>query len=192
LIDLVKFYRPMGFFAEFEGRTDEDVADRLTERDPEWMKTWVPGDPYGDIRFIGNERFWMKDIEYGMKFRDQGIYVEALKEWAAISRGSFQPERITETWAGDEGPIAVEFVLNGQRRTLRPEYLEDYLDCLILGPINQMIEDTGFQFYDWDTGDQRAMIVVLADGECRRIREVRGLRFYKSPLLERDLEEEER
>lgn len=106
----------------------------------------------------------------------EDVYVTTLEEWAAISKGAFEPADIHETWDGGEGPVTVTFTLDGEHVELRPEYLEDWIDPRILTPINERIADSGRRFELFQAFDQSAFVMALTDAE-RNALQARGWCF---------------
>lgn len=101
-------------------------------------------------------------------FRGDDAYVRILNEWAAISRGTFRPERITEQWHGYEGPVEVSFQLGGREITWSTDMVE-WIDDGLLDTINRLIVPTGVQFSHFFTGDQSSFVVALTRGEREAI-----------------------
>jgi hypothetical protein len=198
IVEAVRYYRGLGFFSEHAALSDEALAQHVESLiEDEWGETFTADqsgpmvvDEWGDtltspenVRFAeltllraDSARVWWEDTEADVCAANQ-VYVETLRAWAGISRGAFSPREITETWESDEGPITVRFTLDGDERTLHPEYLDDWLDMEILVPLNGWLRHTGYAFELYEAFDQTAFLVVLTPDEKQRLERERGWRF---------------
>jgi hypothetical protein len=147
--------------------SDAELAAEIeTQVTSTWGDLITPDDPYLELLVAEQDphRVWWRDLEADVG-SGGGVYVATLEEWAAISVGTFAPTAITETWAGEEGPVRVSFEMDGTTHVLEPDYLEDWIDPRILGPINQLIEPTGRQFRMLAPFDQSALVMAMTDAE---------------------------
>ena len=138
-VDVVSFYQSLGFF---RGQNAEQV---LKTYEREHGEPFTGASPWDDYYLLAGDRegVWADDPECDCC---EGEYTRFLRELAAISEGAFRPERLSERWETDDGPISVHFTLSGEDRFVEPEYHDDWLDLAILDPINEMILPTGRQF----------------------------------------------
>ena len=120
-------------------------------------------------------RAWWRDLESDVADGNH-VYEATLAEWAAISSGAFAPTAIRETWASETGPVSVSFDISGATHTLRPEYLEDWIDPGIATPINELMAPSGRQFMFLQAFDQTAFLMALTPVE-RAALEARGWCF---------------
>lgn len=173
-MEAVHYYRQMGFFEKFSNLSDEELVNKLREVDEFSMKS---GEDL-DLLSIDKDRVWWEDMEADV-FAENKVYVDTLKGWSRIARGAFKPTKITETWRGEEGPVKVEFTLDGIRHCINPEFLEDWLDLEpVLKKVNELILGSGYQFMvSNDIGDQTAYIVVLTEEEKEKLKHERELEF---------------
>lgn len=177
----VKFFRAMGFFMQYENLSDEDLS-RLVKSlvVQEWDSPFPPRamkDAQAADMFLlttDRTRVWQGDIE--RIYRGANAYVETLKEWSAISRGTFTPEAITETWEGDAGPVILEFTAGGKRYRFTHSG-GDMIDMAILTLINRIISPSGSAFAACDNLGMPGFILVLTQPEKARLITERKWRF---------------
>ncbi|RAV08644.1 hypothetical protein DQG23_40755 [Paenibacillus contaminans] len=75
-----------------------------------------------------------------------------------------------------DGPVSVDMIVNGKKRTLYPEQLNGYLDIGILEGINAIIADTGYRF-EVMVVDEMVFVTVLTEPERKKLKEERMLIF---------------
>ena len=162
--------REIGLFADRPDVSNEDVSQRVEAR----LDELYGGDALADdpllelvVASLDQSRVWWGDLEADVGDVNQ-VYAQTLEEWAAISKGSFEPEDVRETWASESGPVTVSFTLDGEEVELKPEYLEDWIDPRIITPINERIADSGRQFELFQAFDQSAFLMALTDGRAGR------------------------
>lgn len=178
LIRSVKYFRSLGFFAEHTGLSDEQLAAHLTDAAKERHGVINPGDELADLMLLSldQQRVWWEDTEADVCAENK-VYAETLRAWSAISRGTFAPENIVETWKTERGPVLVEFNFKGKPAALHPSYMDDYIDINILQSVNRLVVDTGIQFRLHAIFDQTAFIVALTLDEKKKLEKERGWRF---------------
>lgn len=159
--------RGLGLFADRASLTDAELSAAIEARLMTWGYDITPDDPYLELVVADqdHDRVWWRDLEADV-MSGEGVYAATLEEWAAISVGAFVPTGITETWAGEEGPVRVSFELDGASHVLEPEYLEDWIDPRILEPINRLIEPMGRRFRMLAPFDQSAFVMALTEAEA--------------------------
>ena len=158
--------REVGLFSGQAAMSGAELGEYLeSELSEEWGDI-ADDDPLIElfIAALDRERVWWRDLEADV-VDGNDVYVAVLQEWATISRGSFIPESIEETWGSEEGPVTVRFVLEGETVELSPAYLEDWMDPKIVTPINDLIAESGRQFELFQAFDQTAFVIALEDGE---------------------------
>jgi hypothetical protein len=170
--------RKLGFFA---GRTESDAALAATideQSIAEFGTAPDPDNPISDLVVAGvdDQRVWWNDLEADVG-PSNNVYASTLDAWSAISVGAFAPTAVQETWASSSGPITVAFTLEGKRETLKPSYLEDWIDPAILTRINALIEPTGRQFELYRAFDQTLFLTALTAEEKRALERDRGWCF---------------
>lgn len=170
LLDCARFYRGLGFFAKHTALTDEQLADELERiRREEWEWHLDPDRIEDQLTLASwdKDRVWWEDA-YEWLGDLETMYTDALRGWARISRGAFRPTDITEAWAGGEGPVTVEFSMDGVRYRLAPKIGEataESLDTNILAGVNGLIAPSGTRFVAVDTTDQTTCLVVVTPAE---------------------------
>lgn len=181
LVRNVVFFRRLGFFSEWARKSDEDLAGLLYDlHEREWgsgfsEETWL-----ADLELLrwDSRRVWWQDTEADVG-PGNDVYVQTLEEWSKISRGSFLPSSLEESWATDRGPVSVSFELDGAVRTMSPRFLDDFIDVAgVAGAINRLIAPSGLAFQLFESFDQTAFVIVLSDAEAETLT-ARGWRFQK-------------
>lgn len=150
--EALRFYRPLGFFAHFQGEPAaiaralqksllESSSEPITDEDletPEFDLFFLSLDPlrtlysvmdFGDYLAPGND-----------------AYVSSLEALAKISRGALSPQNIRESWDTPEGPIRLHFDLDGVARELKMETWGGAFDFRILLQLNSLLEKTEYRF----------------------------------------------
>lgn len=178
LVTAVGFYRELGFFSAFGAVPHEECAAKLlAAHRSEWDVDLVPLDSYDDAVLLSydGKRAWFEDTALDSR-QDHLVYPELLEDWAHVSRGSFHPEDVEESWKGPRGPIAVTFTHGGTRHALAPKWNEGLVDLDLLTPLNAIVGASGMGFCCLRI-DQSALIVVLTPTERARIERERHWRF---------------
>lgn len=169
------YYKEMGFFQSMDVN---EVEKTFIDNYPNDFAADKDFDPYQDHTYyqiyadhfilqLDKSRVWMEDTEADVGKGNQ-VYVKALQDWAKISKGAFHPTEIVETWNTDEGPVKVQLNLNGEKVTLYPQYMNDFMDVGILKKINSKIAGSGYQFVVVRV-DQQAFVTVLNEKELAQI-----------------------
>ena len=109
--------------------------------------------------------------------QDDNIKVETLQEWARISRGVFLPQNIAETWESEQGPILVNFTLNGVRCSIHVDYGISADPSMLTNEINPLILQTGYQFEIRDLSPT-VWVLVLTPDEKQRLEKEQFWKFY--------------
>ena len=180
-LGFVDFFRPLGFFKEYQHLSSSHLAAVLIEMlRLEMGDNFDPCDPLADLFLLkfDEDRVWWDDTEADVCSENQ-VYRKTLEEWSRISLGAFLPTEIQEKWQGQAGPVEISLKLNKLPVTLHPRYMDDYLDIGILAGINAAIRQTDIQFAVHEIFDQTAFILALAMDDKRRLQEERGWRFAK-------------
>ncbi len=170
LIEKTRFYQDFGFFEEYIGLSNEELADemislRQAETGRDISKLFIPGLD-GLLLQLDKKRVLIAatDILYA---EDPPPYnfeylVETLQKLSAISRGAFLPQNIQEV-----SPGTISFILNGDQYSLIPDGPPD--DPLILASqINPMILKTGYQFKQ-QNASPNIYVYVMTSEEVKRL-----------------------
>lgn len=177
LSEAVRYFRSLGFFES--ALSDDQVGEEIKAY---WRGEWdeflagTRDRPSADqlLLVADTKRVWWHDLE-GV-YQGANFYVDVLNEWAAISRGQFFPEQIQESWHGEDGPVEVSFVLNGNRHSF-VHRSGDFLEHEILQLINQALASTRFRYeVATDYGDSN-WIAMLDQNEKQRLQRERGWHF---------------
>ncbi len=175
----VRDYQPAGFFA---GEDPLTAARRIAAAfRAEWEEEPPLATRLDELQLLGYDadRVWFQDIERDV-IEGNDEYVAALREWARIARGDFSPSKVRERWRTEDGPVTIEFTLNGRAHRIEAASQGDFLDlCVLTSGINPIIARTGRQFaiYRPDAAlGQQAFVVAITARE-RRTLERRGWAF---------------
>lgn len=110
---------------------------------------------------------------------DDNMGVAILKRLAKISRGVFQPTNISWRWITElhsKWSIQeVSFDFKGKRHSIQIVLRYDYLEDIGLEELNEIIKDTGYQYYQ--VKHELITVVMLTKEEAKKLKEERGWRF---------------
>jgi len=181
LLDVVRYYRPLEFFRDYEGRSDRETALALADL---YQRAWdAPIEPESEmaeleVLALDDSRIWWEDTEAGWTHGD-GTWEWVLAGWERIARGAFRPRQIEERWiAGSSGTgsTVVRFELGGQWVELRPQGETGLLDLKILYHLNVHMKASGLRFEMVEPFDETAYLMALRPEEKQKM-EARGWRF---------------
>ncbi|PWJ38654.1 hypothetical protein BC781_107245 [Sediminitomix flava] len=120
------------------------------------------------IALQDNTKAILLDLEADV-CKENSSYTEYLKDMEELSKQTFKPTEIKETWDSDEGPIEISFVSNGNRYAVNPNYWDDWYDLSeITKKINQSLEINKAGLYTLTsefTGGQEILLLFLTDEE---------------------------
>ena len=146
-------------------------SDTITEEDlcaPEFDLFFLSLDPtrslysvmdFGDYLAPGND-----------------AYVSSLEALANISRGTFNPENLKETWDTPEGPIRLSFDFAGRKRELKMDLWGGAFDFRILLQLNSLLSGTEYRF-EMAPMDEILFVTVLKAEEKSNMERDRDLSF---------------
>jgi hypothetical protein len=121
-------------------------------------------------------RVWWDDTEADVAPGAE-MYRSTIQELASISRNTFMPTDVHETWVTETGPVYLSFQLFGRPAKIKARYLDDFIDTDILKSINTLLVDMGFQFKMYEVFDQTAFVTVLKPDEIVLLTSARGWSF---------------
>lgn len=184
-LEAVRYFRNLGYFADYRALSDEALATKLRElHERQWGIPLDPELPFFDqfLLLWDKKRFWVNTVHLNVAM-DTGVYVKVLKEWAAISQGSFEPQDIKETWESPEGPIEVTFTLDGQQHSLHPEFMQTTLDDRISAEINGFTKDSGYYLVNFASLAPNAVIFFTTKKELAKLIGQRRWDFQQVELI---------
>jgi len=190
--EAILFYRRIGWWMDWAGLSEEELLREARREyrehvygDPE-LGDPDPSLPFAelDIMALDDERAWWEDTEADVSAGNQ-VYSDLLPVLGRMSRGTVAIQDVVETWASEEGPITVEFTANGIRRTIRPEYHDDWIGPEPFEAFQELLRPTPYRLYTFNTQGQDFFCAVLSKSEVRLIREERGLALKKWTLATR-------
>jgi hypothetical protein len=175
----IKEFRGLDFFRDKENISDEKLAEMINEEHFALFGEEIdPQCPFLDLLLLAydKKRVWWEDTEADV-LNGNNVYIEFMNDLSRISRGVFSPSEISESWVTDEGPITIEFKLGGEKISINPKYIDDYIDVEIISDINKLIpSEKKFELYK--PFDQTAFIIMLSKDEKTRLQKKRGWEFF--------------
>jgi hypothetical protein len=178
--DAVAYFRPLGFFASWQG-DDRALAEDLMRRyREEWDRELrvKDGDFDEELLELDEDRVLLLDMEGDWLPGNDG-YVELLAGLARISRGRFAPQDAKEEWSGDEH-VRITFTHRGEPVTLEPKVDEDWLDPGFIADLEKALgpAEDGAELRVSGNGHGQAIYLVdLRPDEVAKLRADRGLDF---------------
>ncbi|RTE06742.1 stalk domain-containing protein [Paenibacillus whitsoniae] len=185
-MDAAHYYRNMGFFEKDKTLNDIQFDTKFGDayRSNYASADWNPFDAseyydeYADLYVLqkDEDRVWSDNSETDVS-KGKDAYKQLLEVWSRISRGSFKPTDIRETWEKEDGPITVSFTLGGQKKELHADYVYGYFDLGIVKELNAMIKPAGYEFAVVSNYDDETFVMVLSAEEKKKLQEERYLDF---------------
>lgn len=179
----IRYFRGMGFFARSASEKDEKLSSMLQDMVSRQWDVPFPDPGRNDrqaadmfLLMADYDRVWFQDLECVLP--GENCYASALRQWSAISRGSFMPEDLSETWRSNKGPVNVQFTLGGRRHTFTHSG-GDTMDMAIIRMVNGLIKSTGYGFEVCDNLGMPNFVVVLDKSEKSRLVKERGWNFVE-------------
>ena len=180
LSNSVNWFRALGFFQDKENISDEKLAEKINREHVALSGEDIdPQRPFSDLLLLSydKKRVWWEDTEADV-LDGNNVYIDFINDLSRISRGKFSPSEITESWETDEGPIYVQFLFNGERITINPKYIYDYIDVEIISDINKLFPTDKEKFEMYKPFDQTAFILMLSKDEKSKLQKKRGWVFH--------------
>jgi hypothetical protein len=198
-IESIDYLKRMDFFEDYKNLTSEEIFERIRrgEIGREWLgwgsKELSPeekrrkqrayyNEPFAYDRYIAchdKRRVFFESME---RYCPEDIGVELLEKLAWISRGVFNPTEIKEgrtRYAKDYWTLPIHFKFRGKElkiKLVRSAVLN--LD-LIASQINELIKDTGYQYYTFDRAFyDNILMLVLTEKEAIKLIKERGWRLW--------------
>ena len=170
LIRIVHEYRSAGWFGEYEGESDEQVAKTLRER--WWEENWDDFDPgrmgYGNFSLLDTSRVIALDPEADASAANH-VYVDVLGRLASITGDVLDIENVLEDWETERGRVTVSFDVNGVGRVLHLHQHDDWIDPGLISGLNSILPDWSRRFYCFDTGGQMYPVTFATPEEARAL-----------------------
>lgn len=187
LSDAIVYYRKQGFFQGQQNLSDKELTQLITKKLGEsWAPEFDPFDPsdeygyhdYADLFVLqlDETRVWMEDLEADVG-NGNDVYVQTLKRWSEISHGAFSPANVKERWEDNEGPVHLEFELQGKKHVITANNYNDFLDIGIINQINPLIKQSGYEFV-FIVIDQTAFVTCVSQEQKKQLETDRGLVFH--------------
>ena len=182
----VNRFRALGFFLDNEIFSDEELAEIINgEHFALFRENIDPHGPFSDLLLLSYDknRVWWEDTEADV-LNGNNVYIDFINDLSRISRGVFSPSEISESWETDEGPISIEFFLDGERILINPKYIDDYIDVEIISDINKLLPSDKNKFELYRPFDQTAFILMLSKVEKIQLQKKRGWEFFPFEMME--------
>ncbi len=176
----VNDFRDLGFFLDKENISDDKLAKMINgEHFALFGEEIDPHSPFSDLLLLSYDknRVWWEDTEADV-LNGNNVYIDFMNDLSKISRGVFSPSEISESWETDEGPISIEFKLGGKKLSIRPKYIDDYIDVEIISNINKLMPSDKYKFELYKPFDQTAFILMLSKDEKIQLQKKRRWEFY--------------
>ena len=181
----VNRFRALGFFGDNENISDEELAELINgEHLALFGENIDPQGPFSDLLMLSYDknRVWWEDTEADV-LNGNNVYVDFINALSRISRGEFSPGKIIETWETEDGPVYVQFLLHGERITINPKYIYDYIDVEIISDINKLLPSEKGKFELYKPFDQTAFILMLSKDEKIQLQKKRGWKFFPFEMM---------
>ncbi|MGG1518150.1 stalk domain-containing protein [Paenibacillus oryzisoli] len=185
-MDAAHYYRNMGFFEKDKALNDIQFDTKFGDayRSSYASADWNPFDSseyydeYADLYVLqkDEDRVWYDNSETDVS-KGKDAYKQLLEALSRISRGSFKPADVKETWEKEDGPITISFTLGGQKKELHADYVYGYFDLGIVKELNAMIKPAGYEFAVVSNYDDETFVMVLTAAEKKKLQEERYLDF---------------
>jgi hypothetical protein len=179
LISFIRYFRPLGFYKEYESLSEDDLAEQLGELWYEDVESGIDTtDQYVDLFLLqwDSDRVLWRDAEADVCMGNE-VYVRTIEQLSEISRDAFLVQNITELWDSPQGDIRVCMTIDGRDYCLSPEYQGDWLDIDVIEQINAFIQRSDYRFEIVSTGMQMAFVTVLTASEKQQLHLERGWVF---------------
>jgi hypothetical protein len=209
LINSMDFLRRMGFFEDYSNLSSWEILEKIFSGEINYSSLWYiewDSRPYGaslrknatehkeeymeksdaeiDYKLVPFDikRFFIESREIEAK---KGMGIALIKKLARISRGVFNPTNIREEWNwkyNERGDVRcrVFFKFRGKEHYVD---FTSYGEALVMEPavwkINELIKDTGYQYYSASYSEW-INYVVLTKEEAEKLKE-RGWRLSLPP-----------
>ncbi|MBO3797463.1 MAG: hypothetical protein QXI42_06560 [Thermoproteota archaeon] len=144
-----------------------------------WMKKSDAKIDYEMIQF-DTKRVMVEDPETRGFIDEMGIAI--INRLSRISRGIFQPISVSSRWTLPPElkwcVNEVSFDYKGRRHTIQIVLRHDFIEDMGLRELNEIIEDTGYQYYQINERDvDYYVVVVLTKEEAEKLERERGWSF---------------
>ena len=180
----VKFYRSIGFFADYGKLSDGQLIGQIKQR---LGRHTAPTDTFMglDIALLDKKRV-VRHNPMNLD-RNTAFFAAALDQWAYISRGILRPERIgVQPDFGNTDKTLIEFTQSNRSYRLFvniPLYGYEWLDHAVFDQLNAIFVDTGFCFEVADMESAARTVLVLTEGEKEKLVKDRKWSFVSSKVV---------
>ncbi|MCT4590366.1 MAG: hypothetical protein N4A71_21235 [Carboxylicivirga sp.] len=144
-----------GFFKAIKPK----LSEQRTIQQKEFVELTV------DYALQDYSKIFLKDLEADVG-QGNDAYIEFLVQLAKISDGNFNPEKITEKWESEEGPVHFSYTHKGKVYTSTEKYMNDWIDGTFLHSLNQALDHPHAAFYTFRADILDYGIVFLYDDEA--------------------------
>jgi hypothetical protein len=181
LRSIVMAYREAGFFSEYAALNDDDLVASLAAL---WFAS--EGEPIpivnarGALLELDRSRTIADDAEADVH-ESNGVYVQLLRDLMAISGGSLKVEDIEEDWTTDPKRVLLRFSMGRVPQQIILRDFGDFIDPGMVVQLNAMLDSGGPQFYFFDEGGQRAVIVRATPSERTTLESLTGIQLLEQP-----------
>ena len=179
--ETVSFLVELGFFQEWKRLKIQTIVQKIKDLQIE------AGVKHVDQRGKNSDlclamwdvrRTWVLDPD-ALVLPGNEAYIQGLQELASISQRKFIPIKIEEEWESEDGPIIIRCATRKQTYTLKPRFLDTYIDYGILKGINEIVRESGYQFEMCENEREEPVVLFLSADEKDILKERRGWQFVR-------------
>lgn len=162
--------RALGFFAGDDELSDQELAAQIaSDHHVETGEVLTESTTAVEVQIACHDpsRVWWQTcpVKPG-----QEAWIQALRGWAEISRGAFDPCFALEQWQSPRGPVMVTFQHGNRHCELHPRLHHDRIDLAMLRSVNASIAGNEINFAVCAGAKPRAHVVVaVTPGEYLRL-----------------------
>ncbi len=178
LLARIRFFRQIGFFQQYRELSDEEVLEQIRNargRDYFESKLLKSNQLGADHIVLEYDSMRVASFDTEIVYEGSEGYKNAfLLALAHISQGNFAPQNVTEHWSQGDSSVYITFELHGQEyEYIHKNRWNDYVDLDMLGFLNKLVADTGYQFY-MSNSYQYEYFLMLNQEEYDRLTKERG------------------
>lgn len=186
VLDIVRWFRPRGFFADATG-TDEQLAATLADRiADEWgtpLEQLADDQQAADMHVLAFDGGRVYQPGSKHIHRGDGTYAEVVERAAALAPAAFPVHDVVERWDGDDGPIHVTYRVAGAEHRFTTA-ADRYLDASIVLHLDLAADDPEVRLRVCDHLGMPDFVIALDDATADALRRDRGWRFWDDPATE--------
>lgn len=158
--------RKLGFFAGEGELSDAELAAQIaSDQLSDTGEPFTGSSPADEVLVAAHDpsRIWWNTCPAKP---GKDAWIMALRGWAEISGGSFDPSFTVEQWQSPRGPLTVSFLQGSQHCTVHPSLAQEHIDLSVLAAVNESISGSGRSFVVCPVaGPRRALVLSVTPAE---------------------------